>query len=200
MVLSGFSTIQSDSSKLVGAATWAGSVTTRQTRVGDVPTVALPRSRTIQPDLNSNCRARAHSVSPPLTLRLDFSKPGLTGRHFNHKLTSWNVNRLCWSRNGKDGGKKKKKRNQQSGHWVKRVYLGFFYPQEQSIIVIMQERTSSSSRSSICHNEDHLDYNISHCHSNSTICSFHGESCEKRSPHTGTCQQSWIFSIELRLQ
>lgn len=125
MVLSGFSTIQSDSSKLVGA-TWAGSVTTRQTRVGDVPTVALPRSRTIQPDLDSNCRVRGHSVSPPLTLRLDFSKPGLTGRHFNYKRTSWNVNRLCWSRNGKDGGKKKKKKST-IGTQSQAGLFGFFF-------------------------------------------------------------------------
>lgn len=42
-----------------------------------------------------------------------------------------------------------------------------------------------------CNNKEHLDYNTSHCRSNSFLCEFHGEA------HTqGTCRRS--FSIERR--
>lgn len=59
----------------------------------------------------------------------------------------------------------------------------------------VQEQTSSS-YFSVCNNKDHLDYSISHCHPNSAICGFHGENCERQSPHTqGLVSSHEYFSL-----
>lgn len=151
------------------------------------------------PDLDSNCWARAECVSftnPQLNL------PNLVwpGDIFITKLLleMLTASAAATPKAGIDcserRAKKKEKRKMQikagihAGHWVK------------WFIWVLQEQASSWSCFPICNNKDHLDYNISHCHSNSTICGFHGENCEKQSPHTGACQQSWIFFIELSLE
>lgn len=69
MTLLGFSTISSDSNRLVGAATWEGSVTTRH--IWDVPTVVLPQSRSVGQTLTVTLE-RGQSVSTLLTLSWNF--------------------------------------------------------------------------------------------------------------------------------
>ena len=132
------------------------------------------------PDRDSNCWVRAEFVS--LTNpQPDFPNQVWPGDILITNLLFEMLNRLCWSRSrlaGRDGKKKKREGILRQGTESSGLFGCFC-----GSIIMMQECTSSSCFC-ICNNKDHLDYNISHCHSNSTICGFHGENCEKQSPHT----------------
>lgn len=59
-------------------------------------------------------------------------------------------------------------------------------------IWVLQEQASLATRwcSRICAAEDHLDYNISHCHCSLTICSFHGENWDAELGHKNRLDKS----------